>query len=119
MTIETKKITSTSCKYLYTMLKLDPDNTGVHCIDIAKELNCSKPSVHNLMTKLIANGYVDMPLYKEASLTEKGRTAAEKITVYYNKLTVILKDAIPVLEDNFDAVFALIETMPNEILEKL
>ncbi len=119
MTIDKKHLTSTNCKYLYTMLKSDPDNTGIRCVCIAKELNVSKPSVHNMMTKLIANGFVDMPLYGFATLTDKGRAAAEKITVYYNKLTVSLKNAISVLDDNFDAVFSLIETIPEEILEKL
>lgn len=66
--------------YLETILFLKKRKGKVRSIDIANELNFSKPSVSIAMKKLRENGYVDMDINGYITLTEKGREIAESMS---------------------------------------
>ncbi len=77
-----KKLSPARRKYLSVIYALDPEGYGIRSIQIAKELNVSRPSVHTMLEKLTDDGYVMKEHYGIVYLTEKGRTAGEKITAY-------------------------------------
>ena len=58
---------------------LEQKNGTVRSIDIANELEFSKPSVSVAMKKLRENGYITVNENNEISLTEPGRKIAETI----------------------------------------
>lgn len=76
--------------YLETILILQSKNGVVHAIDIAKEMNFSKPSVSIAMHKLEDNGYIGINKKGEIRLTESGAEIAKRIYDRHLTLTEIL-----------------------------
>lgn len=76
--------------YLETILVLSQRNGNVRSIDIAGEMNFSKPSVSRAMGKLREGGYINMNSDGIISLTESGRAVAEKIYERHNVLSTLL-----------------------------
>ena len=71
------KIQESAENYLETILILQKKNGNVRSIDIANELDFSKPSVSVAMKNLRENGFVETDANGLISLTEKGRAIAE------------------------------------------
>lgn len=65
--------------YLETILILNRQLANVRSIDIANELNYSKPSVSVAMKNLRQKGYITVSEEGFIRLTEEGRTLAETI----------------------------------------
>ncbi|MDR1589107.1 MAG: metal-dependent transcriptional regulator [Oscillospiraceae bacterium] len=73
------KIRESAETYLETILILSYKNPVVRSIDIANELEYSKPSVSVAMKNLRENGYVRMDTDMYITLTDKGQFIAEKM----------------------------------------
>ena len=73
------KIHESAENYLETILILNRRNGYARAIDIAVELNFSKPSVSIAMRNLRESGYIEVNGSGHITLTEKGREIAEKI----------------------------------------
>jgi Mn-dependent DtxR family transcriptional regulator len=80
------KVQESAEMYLETILVLDNRNHSVRSIDIACELDYSKPSVSVAMKNLRTNGYIDIDQDGYIALTEKGREIAETM---YERHTLI------------------------------
>ena len=77
--------------YLETILILKKRFGYVRSIDIAHELNFSKPSVSRAISLLRENGYVTFDPNGMILLTDKGQEVAEKIYERHNVLTHCLE----------------------------
>ena len=73
------KIHESAENYLETILVLQKRNGYVRSIDIATELNFSKPSISNAMKQLSSKGYIQMDESRLIKKTKKGRKVAEQI----------------------------------------
>ena len=73
------KILESAENYLETILILQQRNGNVRAVEIAAELDFSKPSVSVAMKNLRENGYVLMDPDGYLTLTDAGREIAEKI----------------------------------------
>lgn len=73
--------------YLEAILKLSQKLPAVRSIDIAAELNFSKPSVSVAMKKLKSRNYISISGEGYISLTEAGRTIAEQVYECHRLLT--------------------------------
>ncbi|HPO05041.1 MAG TPA: metal-dependent transcriptional regulator [Bacillota bacterium] len=62
--------------YLETILLLEKKNGTVRSVDIANELEYSKPSISRAMGILKENGYIIIAANGDIQLTEKGRGCA-------------------------------------------
>ena len=82
------KIQESAENYLETILIINEKKAHVRSIDIATELNFSKPSVSIAMKNLRENGYIIMKPDGYITLTEKGRAIADTI---YERHQVISK----------------------------
>ena len=76
--------------YLETILVLKNKYGYVRSIDIAHEMNFSKPSVSRAIALLKDDGYVEHDPHGMILLTEKGRAIAEKIYDRHRTLTKYL-----------------------------
>lgn len=65
--------------YLETILLLHKKTGFVRSIDIARELNYSKPSISRAMTILQKNGFITIEAGRQILLTELGRKKAEAV----------------------------------------
>jgi len=73
------KIQESAENYLETILFLEKRLNKVRSIDIANELNFSKPSVSVAMKNLKNNGYIEIDNDGYIKLLEKGLIIAEKM----------------------------------------
>ena len=73
------KIQESAENYLETILILQKRTGAVRSIDIAAELNFSKPSVSVAMRNLRENGYIEVDKEGHIVLLDQGREIAEKI----------------------------------------
>jgi Mn-dependent DtxR family transcriptional regulator len=65
--------------YLETILILQNRNGYVRAIDIAHELDYSKPSVSRAMSVLKKEGHIEIDVLNQIKLTASGREIAESI----------------------------------------
>lgn len=85
--------------YLETILMLKEKNGTVRSIDIARELNFSKPSVSRAMGILRESGFIIMETSGEIKLTEAGMQKAEAIYSRHRLLTRFLQQITGVDEE--------------------
>ena len=77
--------------YLEKILQISQVKENVHAIDIAREMNFSKPSVSVAMAKLKDEGFIAINEKGEISLTFSGREIAEKTLEKHEILTKMLE----------------------------
>lgn len=82
--------------YLETILILEKRNGAVRSIDIARELNFSKPSVSRAIGILKADGYITVDFDGHITLTESGCNKAEGIYERHRTLTQFFMDTAKV-----------------------
>jgi DtxR family Mn-dependent transcriptional regulator len=80
------KIQASAENYLETILMLQQRKGVVRSIDIANELDFSKPSVSVAMKNLRENGYIAIAAEGHITLLDKGREIAEKM---YERHTIL------------------------------
>lgn len=76
--------------YLERILQISQKKESVHAIDIAREMNFSKPSVSIAMNKLKEAGYININDKGEITLTDSGKEIAEKTLEKHVILTNML-----------------------------
>ena len=76
--------------YLERILQISQKKEKVHAIDIAREMNFSKPSVSVAMNKLREAGFIEINEKDEIFLTDEGRKIAEKTLEKHIILTNML-----------------------------
>ncbi len=84
------KIQESGENYLETILILKKRNGSVRAIDIANELNFSKPSVSKAMSVLKEAGHVKVDRLNQILLTDTGLKLAEKVYEKHLVLTEYL-----------------------------
>ncbi len=77
--MELLKIQESAENYLETILVLQKRKGQVRSIDIANELNFSKPSISNAMKQFRENGYIIVDEDGYITLTENGHKIAENV----------------------------------------
>ena len=85
------KILESAENYLETILILQKRNGTVRSIDIAGELEFTKPSVSIAMKNLRENGYIEMDKNGYITLSDAGRSVAEAVYERHTILTDVLK----------------------------
>ena len=91
-------ISKASEEYLKTMYILKKQNGNIRVTDIAKKMNCTKPSVNKAIYNLKDNGLLNYESYGTIELTEEGENLAKKILEAYDIVYLFLKDVLN-LED--------------------
>lgn len=87
-------VSKSSEEYLKTMYVLKKQNGNIRVTDIAKKMNCSKPSVNKAIYNLRDNELVNYESYGTIELTEEGENLAKKILETYDIVYLFLKDVL-------------------------
>lgn len=87
-------ISKSSEEYLKTMYVLKKQNGNIRVTDIAKKMNCTKPSVNKAIYNLKDNGFLNYESYGTIELTEEGEDLAKKILEAYDIVYIFLKDVL-------------------------
>ena len=109
--------------YLETILVLSRKLPQVRSIDVADEMNYSKPSVSRAMGILKTGGYIEVDKSGFITLTDEGRKIAENIYDRHNTLTCALRllgvDEETAVEDACRVEHYISETTFQAIKKKL
>ena len=84
------KIQESAENYLETILLLQQRKGSVRSIDIANELEFSKPSVSVAMKNLRQGGYIEMDAAGQIRLLPPGQTIAEAVLEKHRMMTAFL-----------------------------
>ncbi len=87
-------ISKTLEEYLKNMYVLEKQNGDIRVTDIAKKMNCTKPSVNKALKNLKDNNLINYETYGKIELTHDGRDLAKKILEAYDIVFVFLKDVL-------------------------
>ena len=80
--------------YLETVYVLENSHGHAHGVDIARQLNVSKPSVTKAIRYLKDQGLVDTEKYGTITLTEEGRKISEKIYSNHQLIALFLESSL-------------------------
>ncbi|MDY5731037.1 MAG: metal-dependent transcriptional regulator [Eubacteriales bacterium] len=111
--------------YLERILMIQLKKGFVKSIDVAKELNVSKPSVSFAMKQLCEHDYITMDEGKHIHLTPKGREIAERIYERHVLISKVLlkigvseenayKDACKMEHDISDETYAIFKKFAEQ-----
>ncbi len=81
-------------QYLKTMYILKQQNGNIRVTDVAKNMNCSKPSVNKAIYNLKDNGFLNYESYGKIELTKQGEDLAKKILETYDIVYLFLKEVL-------------------------
>ena len=81
-------------EYLKIMYVLKKQNGNIRVTDVAKKMNCTKPSVNKAIYNLKDNGLLNYESYGTIELTEEGEKLAKKILEAYDIVYLFLKDVL-------------------------
>ncbi|MDR0570368.1 MAG: metal-dependent transcriptional regulator [Clostridiales Family XIII bacterium] len=85
--------------YLETILILQREMGAVRSIDVANELNFSKPSISRAMGILKNAGYISIDEHGNIHLSDDGRRIAEEIYERHQLIARFFVEALGVAED--------------------
>lgn len=92
-------ISKSSEEYLKTMYVLKKQNGNIRVTDIAKRMNCTKPSVNKAINNLKKSGLLNYESYGTIELTEEGENLAKKILEAYDIVYLFLKDVLDLKDE--------------------
>lgn len=81
-------------EYLKTMYVLQKQNGDIRVTDIAKKMNCTKPSVNKALNNLKDNKLINYETYGKIELTSDGENLAKKVLEAYDIVYIFLKDVL-------------------------
>ncbi len=93
-------ISKASEEYLKTMYILKKQNGNIRVTDIAKKMNCTKPSVNKAIYNLKDSGLLNYESYGTIELTEEGENLAKKIIEAYDIVYLFLKDVLNIEDED-------------------
>lgn len=85
--------------YLETIYLLEQDHGHAHVVDIAKQLDVSKPSVTKAMKLLKSRGLIHKEAYGTITLTNEGRARSEKIYHDHQLISLFLEHSLELSSD--------------------
>ena len=113
-------ISKSTEEYLKTMYVLMKQKGSIRVTDIAKKMNCSKPSVTKQLNILKDNGYIEYETYGEIKITNKGIELAARSLADYDILYILLHDVIGVNDKDAEGDAVKIKSViSNETLRSI
>lgn len=99
--------------YLECLVQLETQGK-IRCVDVAKMLNVSKPSVNKAMSVLKEYGYITQESYGDIHLTEAGRKIASEVFNRHKVLRSFLHEILNVGKEQAEEDACRIEHVISE-----
>lgn len=87
-------------EYLKNMYILKKQNNEIRVTDVAKKMNCSKPSVNKALNNLKEEKLINYETYGKIEITPEGENLARKLLAAYDIGYVFFKDVLGLDEKN-------------------
>lgn len=105
--------------YLECLLVLE-EQGRIRCVDVAKNMNVSKPSVNKAMNVLKEKGFVLQESYGDIYLTEEGRTFAKEVLHRHHELQSFLEEVLQIEKETAEQDACRIEhIISDETFQKI
>ena len=118
-----KKLTSNMEDYMETIFVLQKEHGHAHVRDIAKIIRIKMPSVSEALRKLKKSNLVNYNRYSSVTLTQKGKTIAQKVIkrhqVLYRFLHNVLRVGSGIAQEDACRIEHVISHQTLKRLEKL
>ena len=105
------KLTANQIRYLLTIKKLAETRHVVRSIDVAKQLDVSRASVHKMLGCLKDMNYIQQEPYSSIRLSRYGQRMTNECLEKYEMIREQLKPVIDVKEDFDLGICTLLEKM--------
>ena len=109
--VEKMKLTGNQIMYLLTIKKLAGNRHVVKSVDVARDLNYSRASVHKMLKSLKDLNYIQQEHYGSIRLTSSGSRAATSYLKKYQVIEDVLKDRFDLPEGYQLGICNLIELL--------
>lgn len=87
-------------EYVKTMYVLQRQNDEIRVTDIAKKMNCSKPSVTKAINNLKESNLINYEAYGKIELTKEAENIAKKVLEAYDIVYIFLKEVLGLNEED-------------------
>ena len=105
------KLTGNQIMYLLTIKKLANSRHVIKSVDVARDMNYSRASIHKMLRSLKEMNYIEQERYGSIRLTASGSRAATGYLKKYKVIEDTLKDVIDLPEGYQLGICNLIELM--------
>lgn len=120
MTNRNPTLTAANIRYLLVIRELDTEKRGARCIDVAKALGVTKPSVTTMIGTLRGFGLVTKEKYGAVRLTELGQDKAERYAACLALLLSQFENTLGPSGANYrNAACTVLAELPEENLREL
>lgn len=114
------KLTNSLEEYLKTIYIIAIAEKRVRVTDVAKKLNCTKPSVNRALNALKEDALIKYEAYKNIELTKKGTSIAKNIIKKQDTFKLFLTEVLEVEKEKAEKEAALIKhAISEETVSKL
>lgn len=90
------KLSSSLEKYLKTIYILQNTEKEIRVTDIARKMQCTKPSVNKALKGLKELGFVNYEAYGDITLTNKGNNKSKEIVKRFSTLKLFLTEILEI-----------------------
>ena len=105
------KLTGNQIMYLLTIKNLAVNKHVIKSVDVARDMNYSRASVHKMLASLKKINYIQQERYGSIKLTASGSRAATSYLKKYRIIEEALKDVVELPEGYNLGICNLIELM--------
>lgn len=105
------KLTGNQIMYLLTIKKLSTEKHVIKSVDVAREMNYSRASVHKMLRSLKSLNYIEQERYSTIKLTASGSRIATSCLKKYKLIEENLSPLIKMPEGYVLGICNLIELM--------
>lgn len=113
-------LTSAQIRYILTIDKIDASHGEVRCIDLAKALQLTKPTIHSMIATLVRLSLVEHVSGGAVYLTEQGRAYAHQYDGCFHAATRLLQRTFGLSErEAQNTAYSLLAEVPFPKLAEL
>src|SRR6266480_5904531 len=105
-------------EYLQTMFWLEEAGLQINGANIARAMQLSPPTVHEMIGRLEGDGYVERADDKSLTFTDKGRTEAEAISRRHRLIERFLTDVLGIPWDEVHEEAERLEHAMSPVLDE-
>ena len=114
-----EKLTPANIRYLLTMKDFSDAGRQIRNAYLAEYLHYKKSSIHSMLKSLVSIGMIQKDDDNIIYLTEKGAETALHYQQYYTKLEAMMRKCFPELDENENAILALLSEIPEHTLQQM
>ena len=116
------KLCTGQCRYLLCIYRLEHSNSTarIRCVDIARDLNVTRPSVSKMMKCMVRMEFIQPDYCDSVLLTPKGKEIAEKINANYDSIYAFFRQILRLSsQEAKDHAFLFLTTFPESTVKQL